>query len=63
MKKTYIEPTLLVHKVEACQMICNSVNGVKGLDGVTIGEGNFTGGASEARSSRFSRWEEDEDFE
>ena len=60
MKKTYIEPTLLVHKVVACQMICNSINGVTGLDGVTIGEGNFTGGASDAREASFS---DDEWFE
>jgi len=62
MKKTYIEPTLLIHKVEACQMICNSINSVSGLNGVTMGEGEFTGGASDARRGRFSRWEED-DFE
>ena len=60
MKKTYIEPTLLVHKVVACQMICNSINGVTGLDGVTISEENFTGGASDAREATFS---DDEWFE
>ena len=43
-------------------MICNSINSVSGLNGVTMGEGEFTGGASDARRGRFSRWEED-DFE
>ena len=35
-------------------MICNSINGVTGLGDVTIGEGDFKGGASEAREAIFS---------
>ena len=35
-------------------MICNSINGVTGLDGVKIGEGEFAGGASDARGAIFS---------
>ena len=61
MKKTYIEPTLLVHKIKPCQMICNSVRNITGLTGVSKGAGDFTGGASDARGAEFSDWDEDEE--
>ena len=60
MKKTYIEPTLLVHKIKPCQMICNSVRGVTGLGSVKKGTGDFAGGASDARGAEFSDWDEEE---
>ena len=58
MKQTYIEPTLLVHKIKPCQMICNSVNDVTGLKYVKKGTGDFAGGVSDARGAEFSDWDE-----
>jgi hypothetical protein len=57
MKKKYIEPSVVAITIKPCQMICNSVNDITGLDGVTPGEGDFVGGESDARGAEFSDWE------
>jgi len=56
MKKTYMIPTLQVVKIQPAQFIAASLNA--SMKGSAIENSNDFG----ARSSRFSRWEED-DFE
>ena len=43
MKKTYINPAMVVVPFIATQVIASSLNAVTGLDDVTKGEGDFTG--------------------
>ena len=50
MKKTYMNPEMVVVPLMAQQMIAYSVTSVSGLDGVTIGDGDFTGGASDVKA-------------
>ena len=49
MKKTYINPAMVVVPFIATQVIANSLNGLTGLDDVSMGEGDFTGGASDVK--------------
>ena len=57
MKKTYKTPLTEVVKVNAVQLICQSIVDVSGLNGVTKGEGKFTGGASDSKD--FEDYDED----
>ena len=57
MKKIYKAPLTKVVKVNAVQLICQSIVDVSGLNGVTKGEGNFTGGASDSKD--FEDYDED----
>lgn len=50
MKKTYIKPSTTLHAIKATQLICNSIRGVSGLDGVSTSNDNFVGGTSDSRS-------------
>ena len=61
MKKTYMNPTIKVVKIQPAQLICNSIKGVTGLDGVQRGSGDFVGGAADARGAGFSDddWDEE----
>ena len=54
MKKTYMIPTLQVVKIQPSQILAGSEIG--------IGD-DYGGGKIQARQGRFSRWEEDDDFE
>ena len=49
MKKIYKAPLTKVVKVNAVQLICQSIVDVSGLSGVTKGEGKFIGGASDSK--------------
>ena len=57
MKRTYMIPTLQVVKIQPAQFIATSLNA--SMEGKSINNSNDFG----ARSSRFSRWEEDEEWE
>ena len=52
MKKTYINPTLKVVKIQSAQILAGS----------DFGDGQKDGSQAAGRSARFSSWEED-DFE
>jgi hypothetical protein len=56
MKKTYIKPSIELNSIALENMLQNSVNGVTGLDGVTMGNSDFGGGAADGkiRGSRTS---------
>jgi hypothetical protein len=49
MKKTYINPTIEVMKLNTTPLLTNSVTSVDGLDGVTTSETEFTGGEANSR--------------
>ena len=49
MKKTYINPAMVVVPFIATQVIASSLNAVTGLDDVTKGEGDFTGGFADVK--------------
>ena len=56
MKKTYKTPLTEVVKVNAVQLICQSIVEVSGLKGVTKG-GEFVGGDSDSKD--FEDYDED----
>ena len=56
--KKYIKPNLEVMNIKVQPLMNNSVTTASGLDGVEMGEGDFTGGAADSRSG--SLWDEDE---
>ncbi len=49
MKKTYINPAMVVVPFIATQVIASSLNAVSGLDGLSMGDGDFTGGAADVK--------------
>ena len=49
MKKTYIKPSVEVVCLELENMIANSVTGVSGLDGLSVSNEDFGGGAADAK--------------
>ena len=57
MKKTYIKPSVIVQVIKPCLML-----GASGVEGLNTSDKKKSGISGDARSSRFSRWE-DEDFE
>ena len=57
MKKIYKAPLTKVVKVNAVQLICQSIVDVSGLNGVTKGEGKFVGGDSDSKD--FDDFDED----
>ena len=62
MKKTvYIAPAIEVTMVELSTLIANSpLSTVSGLDGVTKGQGEFQGGASDVKSNdTYNVWDDD----
>ena len=62
MKKTYKIPALMVVNIKPTQILAGSVNGTSGAEG--LGKGDSWGsGTANSRQGRFSRWEEDDDFE
>ena len=57
MKKTYIKPSVIVQVIKPCLML-----GASGVEGIGSSGKKISDTSADARSSRFSRWEED-DFE
>lgn len=57
MKKTYIKPSVFVQVIKPCLML-----GASGVEGINSSSEKINNVSGDARSSRFSRWEED-DFE
>ena len=49
MKKTYINPTIEVMKLNTTPLMTNSVTSVDGLEGVTTSETEFEGGTADSR--------------
>ena len=49
MKKTYINPNMVVVPFIATHVIANSLNSVTGLEGVDISTNDFTGGAADTK--------------
>ena len=49
MKKTYIKPSVEVNRLALESMIANSVTGVSGINGLSMGEGDFAGGAADGK--------------
>ena len=54
MKRTYINPEMVVVPLMAKQMIANSLQGLSGLDGVSMGDGDFAGGAADVKGLEFN---------
>lgn len=64
MKQTYIKPSTNLHVIKASQLICNSIRGVSGLDGVSTSNSEFGGGASDSRSDNsWNIWGSDDDYD
>jgi hypothetical protein len=59
MKKTYINPSMMVVPFVATQVIAYSVDSVTGLDGVTKGEGDFEGGVVDVKTYNINIWDEE----
>ncbi len=58
MKKTYIKPSVIVQVIKPCLML-----GASGVEGIGSSSTPISGTSADARRSRFSRWEEDEEWE
>ena len=56
MKKTYIKPSIELNSIALENMLQYSVQGVNGLDGVSVSKSDFVGGAADGkiRGSRTS---------
>ena len=54
MKKTYINPEMIVVPLMAKHMIANSLQSLSGLDGVSMGDGDFAGGAADVKGLEFN---------
>ena len=57
MKKTYINPAMMVVPFIATHVIANSIKSVDGLVGVSKGEGDFEGGNSDVKVSNPNLWD------
>ena len=49
MKKTYINPTIEVMKLNTTPLMTNSVTSVEGLEGVETSSEEFPGGTADSR--------------
>ena len=54
MKKTYINPEMVIVPLMAKQMIAYSLNSVTGLDGVSTSDDDFAGGAADVKGLEFN---------
>jgi len=64
MKQAYIKPSTTLHAIKATQLICNSISGVSGLDGVSTSSSEFGGGASDSRSDNsWDIWGSADDYD
>ena len=60
--KEYIKPSMMVTLLNTQPLMTNSLTGTN-LDGVTIGEGEYTGGHADSRRRRRNDWEDEWDDE
>lgn len=56
--KAYIKPSIEVTVVEMQPLMDNSITSTAGLNGVTMGEGDFSGGAADSR--RGGIWDDED---
>ena len=60
MKKTYIEPSLIINTIVIeSHLMQNSVTSLSGLEGVSMGTEDFAGGAADAKASHYNVWDDD----
>ena len=50
-KKAYISPSINIVEVMVCQLLANSLNKTKNLDGVSKSNENFTGGEVDTKGA------------
>ena len=61
-KKAYISPAINIVEVMVCQLLANSLNSTKNLDGVSISSEKFGGGAVDTKSSgSWNVWNDDDE--
>ena len=61
-KKAYISPAINIVEVMVCQLLANSLNSTKNLDGVSKSSEKFSGGTADTKSSgSWNVWGDDDE--
>ena len=63
MKKQYQEPTVIVQKIILCKLICSSITGIAGIDGLGISDDETGEAGIITGNSRRGIWDDDEENE
>lgn len=64
MKKQYQKPTVVVQKITPYELICSSIRGINGANGIGLSDkGTYEDGIITGNSRRSYIWDDDEEYD